>query len=215
MEKTFNSVKIERNSELFNYINNRSYVDNPYIKLEDLRYITLLYNDFNGEKKIGHLIVNKEISDDTLYIFEELYKNGYQLNSVELIEKYWTKDNSITDQVSMSNNNSSSFNYRIIHGRDYLSYHALGLAIDINPVNNPYIINENGKLNYDDLSEEELFYAKNRNSDVEHVITHDDLAYKLFTSRGFEWGGDWDCSIYSLDYQHFEKPVINNKILVK
>lgn len=54
-----------------------------------------------------------------------------------------------------------------------------------------------------------------KDSSINHVITHDDLAYKLFTKHGFEWGGDWDSNIYSLDHQHFEKPIISNKILYK
>ena len=213
--KKFNSIKINKDSELFKIINNRSYRDNLNIKLDELRYITVLYNDFYGNEKLGHLIVNEGIEEDILYIFEKLYKNKYPINSIKLIDEYWSGDNLETDKVSMLNNNSSCFNYREIDGKDYLSYHALGLAVDINPINNPYIVNRDGILDYDSLTPEEKYYATHRNSDINHVITHDDLAYKLFTERGFEWGGDWDSNLYSIDYQHFEKPLRSNKVLYK
>lgn len=201
--------------DVYEYINNKSYRDNPNISLEDLRYLVMSYYDFDGNVKDGRMIVHKLIADEILEMFEELYDNKYEINSIDLIDDYWKNDPITTDEISMKNNNSSCFNYRIIDGKDYLSYHALGLAVDINPINNPYVINRNGNLCYDNLNSEELYYAKNRDSNINHVITHDDLAYKLFTKHGFEWGGDWDSNIYSLDYQHFEKPIISNKILYK
>lgn len=194
------------------YINNKSYKKNNNISIEDLRLIKVLYYDFNNQIQEGKLIVNKLIEEDTIYIFKKLYENKYQLNSVELIDKFYTGDNLETDSISIKNNNTSCFNYRIIEDKDYLSYHALGLAIDINPYNNPYIINRNGKLDYSNLDEQEIYYASNRDSNIPHVITHDDLAYKLFKERGFEWGGDWNPKYESIDYQHFEKHILNNKV---
>lgn len=198
--------------ETLKYINNKSYKKNNNISIEDLRLIKVLYYDFNNQIQEGKLIVNKLIEEDTIYIFKKLYENKYQLNSVELIDKFYTGDNLETDSISIKNNNTSCFNYRIIEDKDYLSYHALGLAIDINPYNNPYIINRNGKLDYSNLDEQEIYYASNRDSNIPHVITHDDLVYKLFKERGFEWGGDWNPKYESIDYQHFEKHILNNKV---
>ena len=131
---------------------------------------------------------------------------------MKLIDEYDGTNQIEADYKSMLDNNTSAFNYRIIKNSNYLSYHALGLAIDINPLNNPYIININGKLDYDSLSNDELYYAKNRDENIPHVITHNDLAFKLFTERGFEWGGDWNSEYQSLDYQHFEKHICDNKL---
>jgi len=104
--------------------------------------------------------------------------------------------------VSIKNNNTSSFNYRNVPGSKKRSNHALGLAIDINPYENPYIPTSGGISDYSALDEKEYYYATNRNNRDPHVITHEDLAYKLFKAYGFTWGGDWN----SLkDYQHFEK----------
>ena len=206
----FTSSKID--NETFEYINNKSYRKNPNISIDDLRLINILYYDFNNNIKEGKLIVNKLIEEDVLYIFKKLYENKYQLKSVELIDKFYTGDNLETDGISIKNNNTSCFNYRIIEDKDYLSYHALGLAIDINPYNNPYIINRNGKLEYSKLDGNEMYYASNRDSSIPHVITHDDLVYKLFIERGFEWGGDWNPEYESIDYQHFEKQILDNKV---
>lgn len=206
----FSSSIIDKDT--FDFIYNKSYKDNSNIKIDDLRLINILYYDFNNNIKKGKLIVNKLIEEDVLYIFKKLYENKYQLNSVCLIDEFYTGDNLETDGVSIKNNNTSCFNYRIIEDKDYLSYHALGLAIDINPYNNPYIINRGGILDYSSLDEKEMYYALHRDNSIPHVITHDDLAYKLFTERGFVWGGDWNPKYESVDYQHFEKHSLNNKI---
>ena len=197
--------EIHENDQIFKRINGKSYVKNDNISLNDLRYIKLNYYNFNNEIEFGELIVNKDIVDDIIYIFKNLFINKYQIKSIKLIDCYDGINQNDADYKSMQDNNTSSFNYRIIKNTNNLSYHAYGLAIDINPLNNPYIININGKLDYDSLTEEELYYALNRNKDIPHVITHDDIAYQLFIERGFKWGGDWNPKYQSLDYQHFEK----------
>lgn len=197
--------KIIENDNIFNRINGKSYVKNPYISLDELRYIKLNYYDFNNNICYGELIVNKSIVDDIIYVFSNLFINKYQIHSIKLIDEYEAENQNEADYKSMLDNNTSAFNYRIIKNTNNLSYHAYGLAIDINPLNNPYIININGKLDYDSLTKEELYYAINRNENIPHVITHNDIVYQLFIERGFEWGGDWNPKYKSLDYQHFEK----------
>jgi hypothetical protein len=193
----------EIDDEIFNFINNRSYKKNNDISLYDLRYVSILYYDFNHDVKEGNLIVNKLIVEDVIYIFKELYNNEYELYSVKLVDNFYDEDNVIMDLNSMRANNTSCFNYRTVPGEKRLSNHALALAIDINPLNNPYVRNINGKLDYDNLTEEELKYVNNRH--LKHCIDHNDLAFKLFNERGFEWGGDWDFKTQAIDYQHFEK----------
>ena len=203
---------IEENNEIFNRINGKSYVKNPDISIDELRYIKLNYYDFNNNICYGELIVNESIVEDIVYIFSELFINKYQIHSIKLIDEYEAENQNEADYKSMLDNNTSSFNYRIIKNTNDLSYHAYGLAIDINPLNNPYIININGKLDYDSLTKEELYYAMNRDENIPHVITHNDLVYKLFIERGFEWGGDWNPKYKSLDYQHFEKRNVKKSI---
>lgn len=171
-----------------------SYVDNPNISLDDLRYISLLYVDFNGDTKHGEMICNKSIAKDLLEIFYELYNNDYQLESVKLIDEF-----DGDDTKSMLANNTSCFNYRVVEGSKKLSNHAYGLAVDINPFYNPYITYKDGVTKISPAGSEA--YA-DRTLDFPYKIDENDLAYKLFTQHGFKWGGNWNSV---KDYQHFER----------
>ena len=171
-----------------------SYVDNSNISLDELRYCKILYNDFDGNVQNGELICNKQIAQDLLEIFYELYINGYQIERVKLIDEY-----DGDDTASMLANNTSCFNYRVVEGTQKLSKHAYGLAIDLNPFYNPYITyNKDGSQNISPAGSEA--YA-DRDSSFPYKIDENDLAYKLFTEHGFKWGGNWNSV---KDYQHFE-----------
>jgi len=111
-----------------------------------------------------------------------------------LVDEYNADDN-----TSMAANNTSSFNFRLVPGSTHLSKHALGLAIDINPLYNPYIqYNENETII---LPEEGIPYA-DRTLNCPYYINEDDLCYQAFTKLGFTWGGFWKTDP---DYQHFQK----------
>ena len=198
----FISSSICEGDEIYLRIYGQSYQPNDDIALEELRYIKLLHYNYDGQIQVGEIIVNEKIEKDCLEIFLPLFEAEYQINRMVLIDDYWTGDGVETDAVSIKKNNTSCFNYRYVPGSTKRSNHALGLAIDINPRENPYIPTSNGVADYSALDEEEYYYATNRLETDAHVITHEDLAYKLFKEHGFTWGGDW----YSLkDYQHFEK----------
>ena len=87
--------------------------------------------------KIGE--VNAEIAEDCKHIFTELFMQEYEIASMYLLEKYWTGDGVTTDTASIEENNSSAFNYRVVPGTNHLSNHARGYAIDLNPLQNPYV----------------------------------------------------------------------------
>ncbi len=177
-------------------IKGKSYKKNPHINLDQLRYVRIKHYDFNGKLKAGELIVNRKIARDMVEIFYELYRNQYPLEEVSLIDKYGAKD-----KRSMSANNTSAFNYRKIAGTKTLSRHAYGMAIDINPRINPYVVGtfvdpENGSV-YAQRNP-----AKCKGKYREWMIHEKDFIYQLFIRHGFEWGGDWN---RIKDYQHFEK----------
>ena len=171
-----------------------SYVENEDISLDDLRYCALLYIDFDGNVQKGEMICNKAIAQDVIEIFYELYKSGYQIESIKLIDEFGGDDT-----ASMTANNTSCFNYRVVEGSTRLSNHAYGLAVDINPFYNPYITYKDGVTSISPIGSEA--YA-DRNKDFPYKIDENDLAYKLFTAHGFKWGGNWNSV---KDYQHFEK----------
>ena len=164
------------------------------ISYEDLTYVHILHYDFEGNLAEGELICNNYIAQDLLEIFYELYLNEYQLEKVTLIENYGGDDD-----LSMADNNTSCFNYRVVPGKKKLSQHAYGLAIDINPFYNPYITYPNGEVHVSPAGSEA--YA-DRSKDFPYKIDENDLCYKLFKEHGFTWGGDWNSS---KDYQHFQK----------
>lgn len=167
-----------------------SYPANEDIELKDLRYLRLSYVDFDGKEKNGEMICNQLIADEVLDIFRELYIAQYPIRSIRLIDDFGG-----SDEASMEADNTSCFFYRPITGGSSLSKHALGLAIDVNPLENPYI--KGGKV----LPKNAIDYV-DRKQIFPHKIDREDLCYALFTSHGFSWGGNWR----SLkDYQHFEK----------
>ena len=104
------------------------------------------------------------------------------------------------DIKSMQDNNSSAFNYRVIAGTTKLSKHAMGLAVDINPLYNPFVLErEDGSLF---ISPEERRPYVDRTQIFPYKINANDICVTEFFKRGFEWGGDWTSR---KDYQHFEK----------
>lgn len=165
------------------------------ITYDDLIYIKLKYYDFEGNvHEDGELIVNEKLAGEVTQIFYELYKSKYPFASIRLVDDYGEPGD---DNLSMSANNTSAFNYRYVTGTETLSLHSYGDAIDVNPKLNPYI--DEGRISPVNGAE----YA-DRSLHLPGMIDHDDLCYQLFTEQGWKWGGDWDG--YK-DYQHFSKNV--------
>lgn len=162
--------------------------EDSLIKFSDLSYLTLTYYGFDGKPHIGEMVVNKEIAKETVAIFKELYEKKYPIEKMKLVDDYGADD-----QASMEDNNTSAFNYRVIAGTDKLSNHGMGLAIDINPKQNPHVT-ETGVFpkGSDQYSE--------RDDMKKGMIKKYDLCYRAFTDRGWGWGGHWK----NPDYQHFE-----------
>ncbi len=179
-------------SEMKERITGKSYKENDFIKYDDLKYLEVAYKDFEGKTQIGELIVNKNISKDVLAIFKELYDNGYKIEKMNLIDDYMANDD-----LSMKDNNTSAFNFRNIGDQDILSQHAYGLAIDINPLQNPYV--KDGMASIEESQE----YVIRENKRL-GMIDKDDICVKIFKEHGWEWGGDW---VSPKDYQHFERKI--------
>ena len=180
--------------DIFAKMQGKSYKADCTVPREDLRYLHVLHMGFDGQTKEGELVVNKAIAEDVLAIFKQLYEAEYPIEKVRLVDEY-----DADDEASMSDNNSSAFNFRFISHTTTISKHGLGMAVDINTLYNPYVKTVNGKLSIEPANAEAYV---DRSGDFPHKIDHDDLCYKLFTQYGFTWGGDWE---HSKDYQHFEK----------
>ncbi len=199
LEKYFQAYEIKTEGAVYGRINGKSYRDNPDVALSDLRYLKVLHYNFNHELQVGEIIVNKGLADEALEIFREFYDAEYEIQSMHLVDNYWTGDGESSDSASIDKNNTSCFNYRPVTGGGKLSNHAYGFAIDINPQQNPYVSYRDGKARW---SHENANDYIDRSTGLPHVITHEDLAFKVFSAHGFSWGGDWN---NPKDYQHFEK----------
>lgn len=192
-------VAYEIPADVYNYINGKSYQENSYVALSDLRYVKLLHYNFNHELQVGELIVAADLQGDYLGIFAELFAAEYEIQSMYLPDKYWTGDPTSTDSASIDVNNSSCFMYRPATGSSKLSKHSYGRAIDINPQQNPYVSYTSGEPKW---SHENANDYIDRTTGLPHVITENDICYQIFTKYGFTWGGSWT---NIKDYQHFQK----------
>ena len=83
----------------------------------------MLHYNFNHEIQVGEMIVNAAISRDVLSVFQELFAAEYEIQSMRLIDDYWTGDGDSSDSNSIDNNNTSAFCYRQITGGGNLSNH--------------------------------------------------------------------------------------------
>lgn len=181
--------------EVFARMMGKSYPKGCRVSRSSLSYVRLLHRDEDGKTRMGELVCNKQIAADVLRVFRQLYDEGYPIHSVRLIDDFGADD-----EHSMRANNTSCFCYREVKGSRKLSAHALGMAVDLNPLYNPYYRkHRNGKVTVQPANA--LKYC-DRNARFPYKITRSDRAYRLFVSLGFQWGGAWRSV---KDYQHFEK----------
>ena len=180
---------------VFNRIYGKSFREDCTLPREDLRYLHVLHVDPEGVEHEGEMIVNYHIAKDVLEILRQLYEAEYPIERIRLVDEY-----DADDELSMEDNNSSSFNFRFISHTTKISKHGLGLAVDINPLYNPYTKIVDGVCTVEPITGEPYL---DRDADFPCKIDHEDLCFRLFTGHGFEWGGDWEDL---KDYQHFEIP---------
>jgi hypothetical protein len=163
------------------------------IAISDLAFLQIPHYDFDAKVQMGELVIYNKIAERAARIFEKLFEMKFPIHKMQLMEHYGGDD-----YQSMDDNNSSCFNYRKIVGgqSSALSKHAYGLAIDINPLQNPYIVFDedyNTKI-FPKAGAGYLNRANIRPGMVEPIID-------IFKQEGFQWGGDWNTPI---DYHHFQ-----------
>jgi len=181
--------------KIINRITGCSYVENYVISYSDLSYLTVLHYGFDDEIHEGELIVNRSVAEEVLDIFKELFENRFPIEQIKLIDEF-----DADDDKSMAANNSSAFCFRMLTGGGDLSEHAYGLAVDINPLYNPYVRSwEDGSLLI--LPPAGADYIE-RDPKVKGKIYPGSVCYNAFVSRGWEWGGDWEDMD---DNHHFQK----------
>lgn len=184
------------NDAIFARMQGKSFKQNCTMPRASLRYLRVLHRNTEGKTQLGEIVCNQSIANDLLDIFRKLYEAGYKIERITLIDDY-----NADDETSMRANNTSCFNFRVVSGTTKLSKHSQGLAIDINPLYNPYIHLNNDKVEPATGKPYAYNRANLRNVKVP-IIDTKDLCYRLFIQHGFRWGGAWKTV---KDYQHFEK----------
>ncbi len=158
----------------------------PSSIISELRLLEVEYYSFDDKLHRGQVLVNKKVEKDIIAIFSLIKELKFPIAKVIPAVKYdWD------DEASMNDNNTVAFNYRKVKGSKVLSAHSYGMAIDINPIQNPHV---KGKV----IQPPNAKY----DSKVRGTILKDSELVKEFIKRGWQWGGRWKSS---KDYQHFEK----------
>lgn len=180
---------------VFQRMQGRSWPEGCTVRRADLRYLRLSHVDADKKEHVGEMVCNKAIANDLLEIFRELYRQKYPIQHIRLIDDY-----EADDERAMRDNNSSSFCYRKISGSTKLSKHAMGMAVDINTLYNPYV--RTGKDGRRIVEPATAVKFVDRRKSFPYKIVKGDLLYRLFLQHGFKWGGSWRTV---KDWQHFEK----------
>ena len=157
------------------------------LKIEDLALLQIPYYDFEGNVRIGKLIILRDISDRVAAIFNELFQIKFPIYGMDTIDKY-----NGDDARSMDANNTYGFSCRKTLNSDQLSPHSFGIAIDINPLQNPYI-------DSDGATHPKRGAQFLDRSNIRPGMVNDDVI-RIFQQNGFEWGGNWK----DVDYHHFQ-----------
>jgi peptidoglycan LD-endopeptidase CwlK len=158
----------------------------PEFLRKDLVIVDVLYYSFDDQLHKGQVVIHKELEKDIIDVFALILQDKFPIGSAIPVSKYnWS------DSLSMSNNNTSAFNFRKVKGTKKLSSHSLGRAIDINPWLNPQI-----KRN------QKFPPGSSYNPELPGTLTRESPVVEFFIKRGWSWGGNWRST---KDYQHFEK----------
>jgi D-alanyl-D-alanine carboxypeptidase len=153
-----------------------------------LRTLLLSYWGFDGRPRVGKLIVNRRVTRDVVAVFRRLHAARFPIRRMVPVSRYRG-----SDDASMAADNTSAFNCRYVSGTSRWSMHAYGLAIDVNPVENPYI--SGGRV-----SPPAGRRYLDRTSRRRGMAVDGGVLVQAFASVDWKWGGHWRGAA---DYQHF------------
>jgi hypothetical protein len=158
----------------------------------DLRRLTLRYIGFDGRSKVGQLVLHHQAVWSANEVFADLYAKRFPIEEVTVVDVVGG-----SDDAAMAWNLTTAFNCRAVTGGSGWSEHAYGRAIDVNPLQNPYI-SRSGQV----LPPGGAAYL-DRSTFRVGMITPSSPPVGAFEIMGWTWGGRWTSP---KDYQHFELP---------
>jgi Ca2+-binding RTX toxin-like protein len=154
------------------------------LRLLDLPHWTMGDRDVHR----GKLVVHRDVDREVLKAMRALLAARFEIRRMHVIDRYGGDDHR-----SMDADNTSAFNCRFVAGTTRWSEHAFGRAIDVNPVENPYVSG-------DHVSPPAGRPFANRARRAPGMVHRGDAAFRAFARIGWKWGGDWSPA---RDYQHF------------
>lgn len=159
------------------------------VGLGDLRLLKLDFRGFGGQPKNGRLVVHKTAARRIVKVFRRLFRVGFRIHRMRLVDAFGGDDHR-----SMNADNTSAFNCREVAGRPGVwSRHAFGRAIDLNPVENPYVSGSHVSPAKGKRFARRSPLRKGMVPPRGHVV-------RAFAEVGWEWGGNWSGT---KDFQHF------------
>ncbi len=159
------------------------------VGLDDLRLLTVSHWGFNGRVKTGSLVVHEDVAADVLRVMRRLYRARFPIRRMVLVDRYRA-----SDFRSIEADNTSAFNCRYVDGTTRWSEHAYGRAIDINPIENPYVTSTGS------VAHDASWTYVDRSRRRRGMITPRGVVVGAFADVGWGWGGFWSGA---KDYQHF------------
>ena len=170
------------------------------VGFDELRHVVVSRWTFEGTPSFGELVVHRDVAEDIVAVFRRLYELHYPVRRMQLVDDFGAAESAsdgASDFRSIEADNTSAFNCRTRTGSsDSFSEHSYGLAIDVNPIENPYVT-ERGTTAHA-ASRPYL----DRSSPAPGVILAGDAVVEAFAEIGWSWGGTWSGA---RDYQHFSR----------
>ena len=159
------------------------------VGLADLRAVTAIYHGFDGRDRTGTVIVHRDVAPEVLGVLRRLYADGFPIRRMVPVDAYGG-----SDYRSIEADNTSAFNCRYVDGTTRWSEHAYGRAIDLNPIENPYVTSS-GTTSHS-ASRPYLRRSPFRPG----MAAEGHALVRAFDAVGWGWGGRWSGA---KDYQHF------------
>jgi hypothetical protein len=156
------------------------------VPLKDLRFMTMTFYGFDGAAHTGQMVVNTDAVNVIARVFKKLYDARFPLRHMRLVDDYQG-----SDDRSMAGDNTSAFNCRKVDGSSSWSLHSYGRAVDLNPVENPYV---RGSRVDPPAGKGYVRRSPHRAGMVDRAVID------AFAAQGWGWGGNFRTS---KDYQHF------------
>ena len=161
------------------------------VGLDDLRLVRASHWGFDGRVRTGRIVVHRDVARDVATVLRRLYAARFPIRRMVPVDAYGG-----SDFRSIEADNTSAFNCRPVEGTSRWSEHAYGRAIDLNPIENPYVDSDGTSSHR--ASAPYLSRTRYRAG----MAVEGGVVVRAFESVGWSWGGRWSGV---KDYQHFSE----------